>query len=304
MSLRILFWGTEENGTPFLSALLSNGKHHVTAVVVPSQKKTQERGARTWLWRMQQAWRQVSPAKDTVSWIARRAGLPVWNQSINKPSFIDFVSRFKPDLFVVASFSRILKPETLALAPRGAINLHPSLLPKYRGADPIFWVLVNDEKETGVTVHWIDKGVDTGALLGQKVVSIHEYEDAISLAKKLIQVGGELLADVLDQIAEDRAVSVSQNDADASYFPPASEKYRTIHWEEGAESISRLIRASSSFGGATAIIDGKVVKVVKSEIIASAPHAVPGKVLKREKARAKIVCKDALLELVLAGGSS
>lgn len=304
MSLRILFWGTEENGAPFLSSLLSNGKHRVTAVVVPSQKKTQERGPRAWLWRMQQDWRRASPAKNTVSWIARRDGLPVWNQSINKPSFTDFVSRFKPDLFVVASFSRILKPETLALAPRGVINLHPSLLPKYRGADPIFWVLVNGEKETGVTVHWIDEGVDTGALLGQKVVSIHDGEDAIYLAKKLTQAGVELLAEVLDQIDEDRAVSVSQNEADASYFPPALEKYRTIHWEDSAESISRLIRASASFGGATAMIDGNVVKVVKSEIIARKPHATPGKVLDREKARAEIVCKDALLELVLAGGSS
>jgi methionyl-tRNA formyltransferase len=304
MSLRILFWGTEENGAPFLSGLLSNGKHHVTAVVVSSQKKVRGWGPRAWLSRMLRVWRRISPPKDTTSWIARRAGLRVWDRSINVPSFADFVLRLKPDLFVVASFSRILKPETLALAPRGVINLHPSLLPKYRGADPIFWVLVNNEKETGVTVHWIDEGVDTGALLGQKVVSIYENEDSISLARRLTQAGVELLAEVLDQINGGRAVSVSQNEASASYFPPASEKYRTIHWEDGAESISRLVRASASFGGATAMIEGRVVKVIKSEVIARAPHAVPGKVLDRKNSGAEIVCKDALLDLMFAGGSS
>lgn len=303
MNLRILFFGTEENGAPFLSGLLSNGKHHVTAVVVPSQKKVRGWGPRAWLWRMLRLWRRISPPKDTTSWIARRAGLPVWDQSIKGPSFADFISRFKPDLFVVASFSRILKPETLALAPHGVINLHPSLLPKYRGADPIFWALVNNEKETGMTVHWMDEGVDTGALLGQKVVSIHEDEDSISLARRLTQAGVELLAEVLDQINEGRAVSASQNEAAASYFPPASEKYRTIHWEDGAESISRLVRASASFGGATAIIDGKVVKVIKSEVIASAPRVTPGKVLDRKNKGAEIVCKDALLDLMFAGGS-
>ncbi|MCQ3936020.1 MAG: methionyl-tRNA formyltransferase [Chloroflexi bacterium] len=304
MSLRILFFGTQDNGAPFLKGLLANGKHPAAGVVVPPQKKIAGRGPRAWLRMAQQTWQGWMPPAGTTSGIARRAGLPVWNQPLNTASFSEFVARLKPDLFVVASFSRILKPQTLSLAPRGVINVHPSLLPKYRGADPIFWALVNNEKETGITVHWMDEGVDTGSLLGQRVLPIGEGEDSISLARKLTAAGVELLVEVLDQIESGRAVSVSQDEAGASYFPPASKEYRTIRWEDCADSIQRLVRASISYGGASAVIEGRPVKIIKSEAMERTPQPFPGRLLDRRDGWAKVSCKDAVLKLVFAGGTS
>ncbi|NOH01923.1 MAG: methionyl-tRNA formyltransferase [Chloroflexi bacterium] len=205
---------------------------------------------------------------------------------------------------MVASFSRILKPQTLSLAPRGVINVHPSLLPKYRGADPIFWALVNNEKETGITIHWMDEGVDTGSLLGQRVLPIGEGDDSISLAGKLTNAGVELLLEVLDQIEGGQAASVSQDEAGASYFPPASREYRTIRWEDCADSISRLVRASVSYGGASAVLEGRTVKIIKSEAVKRTPQPFPGKLLNSNDGWAEVSCKDAVLKLVFAGGTS
>jgi methionyl-tRNA formyltransferase len=203
---------------------------------------------------------------------------------------------------VVASFTRILKPATLSLAPLGVLNVHPSLLPKYRGADPIFWAMVKDEKATGVTIHWMDAGVDTGPILAQCEVSIAAGMDAIELTESLTRAGVELLNETLDQIENRQAAHKSQDECNATYFPPAMPEFRTIHWEDGADTILRLIRASRPYGGALALLGSRPVKIISAKVIKGSRDLLPGEVLRHDDKWIEVACQDAILRISVQDG--
>jgi len=298
MTLRILFFGTSEHGAPFLESLLANRHHRVVGVVTPAPLPIKGFGPRALLRRVRRAFE-----RGTTRDLARRARLPIWERGLALPAFAEFASRLQPDLFVVASFNRILKPEILSLAPRGVINVHPSLLPKYRGADPIFWAIVNNETETGVTIHWMDAGLDTGPILCQRVVTIPPGANGTELSGLLTCTGVGLLAEALDQVENGLAAPRSQEERSASYFPPASKEVRIIHWEDGAEVILRLVRASTPYGGALAQVGGRRVNVVEAERVAPSFAGAPGHVLYRNGPWIEISCRDAVLKLLLAGGT-
>jgi len=293
MSLRIVFFGTPDHGAPFLQYLLTKSRHTVVGVVLPSTIKFKGIGPRAWLHRARLRWEWWFPQTGTTQDIARRAGLPVWNRSLGDFSFVNFISHLEPDLFVVASFTRILKPEILSLPKLGAINFHPSLLPKYRGADPIFWVLRNGEKSTGVTIHWMDATVDTGSIIVQRSVQVHDEMNPCQLERNLSQAGGEILAEALDQIESGQAGCEVQDERKASYFPPASEEIRTICWDESADSIIRLVRASALLGGASAGLNNLKQKVIRAEITEPTKRTSPGEVLALNKNTATVACRDA-----------
>ncbi len=303
MSLRILFFGTPDHGAPFLKSLLENKKHRVVGVVVPTQKKITGIGPRAFLHRARRFVERRFPAQGTTQWMARRARLPIWDSDLARVPFAEFVTRLLPDLFVVASFNRILKPEILSLAPRGALNIHPSLLPKYRGADPVFWVVRNGEQRTGVTVHWMDAGVDTGPIVCQREVEIPEGADSTSLIETLTRAGTEVLAEALDQVEVGRASRKVQEEREASHFPPASEDVRMIQWKDCADSILHLVRASSIFGGASAILDGRKVKVLNGEVARRGAETEPGNLLTHAGQWVEVACLDAVLRLQLTGGA-
>lgn len=304
MSLNLLFFGTLDHGAPFLKGLLNNAHHKVVGVVLPAQKQTVPPGPRARLRRWRRAFRGWMHPPETTRTQAHAARIPIWDAELTNPAFADFAARLHPDLFVVASFTRILKPDILALAPRGAINVHPSLLPKYRGADPIFWAMFNNESVTGVTIHWMDSGVDTGPILCQREVEIPCGIDARELTERLIRVGVELLTQTLNQIESGLASRRVQEERQATYFPPASREFRTIHWEDGAHRILRLIRASVPYGGAVACLQGQTVRVIEVEEAEPSPLGTPGEVIRREGRRVEVLCGDARLRLLLAGGAA
>jgi len=293
MSMRIVFFGTPEHGAPFLHSLLTNKKHRVVGVVIPAKKKAEGIGPRACLYRARLTLNRWIPPKGTTQDLTRRAHVPIWYWDLDTPAFAEFVARLEPDLFVVASFTRILKPQTLSLAPLGVINVHPSLLPKNRGADPIFWAIRNGERQTGVTIHWMDPTLDTGPIMQQRSVVICDGMNSTELARILCNAGIEILAEALDQIEEGQARREVQNEEEASYFPPASETVRTICWDEHADSIIRLVRASSMLGGAFASLNNLKVKVIGAEIMEQRIEPNPGRVLAQSKNRAIVACRDA-----------
>jgi methionyl-tRNA formyltransferase len=299
--MKILFFGMPITGAPFLKGIIDDGRHPVVGVVVPPIRKSEaERGLRGRYRSIRMGWRDFRPKPGTTEWLARRAHLPIWRRDLNEREFIHFVSRLKPDLFVVASFNRILKQPVLDLAPRGVINVHPSLLPKYRGADPIFWVILNGERGTGVTVHFMDAGLDSGPILGQRSFEIPGSMGSIDLTHVLTNMAIELLLETLNRLEAGRVTPLAQCEQAASYYPPAKVAVRTIDWQWDSDRIMRLVNASAYLGGARAQIGGRWMIVSRVEVVADAAGCNPG-ILRHPISGniAILACRDALLRVSL-----
>ncbi len=164
-------------------------------------------------------------------------------RKINDPLFLNQIRGLKLDLIVSVSYRQILKREILGIPRAGAVNLHPSYLPKYRGKNPLNWVLINGEKETGVTVHYINEGIDTGGILARKKIKISQSDTADSLQKKFVQAAPGLIERAIGLIRNGRARPIPQNEKEASYYPPRTPEDGRINWNQSAEDICNLIRA-------------------------------------------------------------
>ena len=138
---------------------------------------------------------------------------------INAPSFVEKIRELKPDLIVVAIFSQILKKDIINIPTMGCINIHPSLLPKYRGPNPYFWVLHNKEKETGVTIHYINEGIDSGSIIASRAMPVTTVDTEYSLRSKAAKIAPDLLLEVIKMFEEGRPSSLPQDNAAATYFP-------------------------------------------------------------------------------------
>jgi methionyl-tRNA formyltransferase len=180
-------------------------------------------------------------------WVILEVGIlrrvPVYQtSSVRDPVFMRWVTSLNPDLIVIFSCNQIIPEEIITLPRCGCINVHPSLLPKYRGAHPHFWVLVKGEAVTGVTVHYVDVGVDSGDIVIQQVLPIHPRDTMFSLNERLNQLGARLLVKAVQSIRNGTAPRIPQDHARASYFPPLRRKVGLINWEAPAPEIIRLIR--------------------------------------------------------------
>lgn len=145
-----------------------------------------------------------------------------WCEKLSSPESLELLKSISPDLIVVANFTQILKPPVIEIPRLGCINVHPSLLPKYRGPSPFYWVLKNHERKTGVTIHYIDPGIDTGDIIGQREVPIKEADTEFTLRKRSACVASQLLPEVVESIKAGSAPRIRQNDDEATYysFPP------------------------------------------------------------------------------------
>jgi methionyl-tRNA formyltransferase len=183
--MRIVFMGTPEFAVPSLQALIRSEDQVVGVVTQPDRPKG--RGGEL--------------AAPPVKLVCQREGIPFLQPAKMKdPAFLEALRAWQPDLIAVAAFGRILPQVILDLPPRGCINVHASLLPKYRGAGPIHWALINGERETGITTMLMDAGMDTGAILLQKQVAIESDDTAGTLSAKLAEVGGRLLIETIRQL--------------------------------------------------------------------------------------------------------
>ena len=246
--MRIVFMGTPDFAVGSLQALCESGKHEIVGVVTqPDRPKG--RGNKM----------LMTPVKE----YALEQGLTVYQpQKVKTPEFVQTLRELQPELIVVAAFGQFLSRELLELPPHGCINVHASLLPKYRGAAPIQYAIIKGEKESGVTIMQMDIGMDTGAMLEKVVVPIAENTTMGELHDALREQGAALLLKVIDDIAAGTAVAEPQNDAEATYATLLDRSMEHIDWTKSAQEVHNLIRgfnpAPSTF---TKLPNGKSLKI-------------------------------------------
>ncbi len=250
--MRIVFMGTPDFAVPCLKVLIE-GKHDVAAVVTQPDR-AKGRGKQL--------------ASPPVKLMAEQAGIPVYQpERIKTPEFTNILKELKPDVMIVVAFGQILSQEILDIPSLGCINVHASLLPKYRGAAPINWCIINGEKVTGVTTMYMDKGLDTGDMILKKKISIGENETAGELHDKLMALGAEVLSETLELMEKGEVPRVPQDHKEATYAPIMSKALGRIDWSKSAEEIRNLIRGTYPWPGAFSTYKGKVFKIMSAEVL-------------------------------------
>ena len=264
-TFRILFMGTSPFAVPALKILLANGKNVVGVFTQPD--KPQGRGLKI----------KVSPIKGVALENHLSLFQPV---KINRDESVEIIKSLSPDLVIVAAFGQIISQRILDIPRFGSINVHASLLPKYRGAAPINWVIIRGEKETGVTTMLMDKGLDTGNILLQRKLEIFPEENAGELHDRLAFLGAEVLRETVERLKQGGLTSSKQEESEASYAPPLEKEDGVIDWEKPAEKIYDHIRGMNPWPGAFTYLEGKILKIFQAKkIIQGFPHE-PGKVVK------------------------
>jgi len=282
--MRIVFMGTPEFAIPSLEKLVASS--HKTVAVVTGADVPRGRGQSVC----------ATPVKDSAS----RYGLPVLCPTdLKSDDFFEKLSSFKPELGVVVAF-RILPERIFTLPTKGTVNLHASLLPKYRGAAPINWALINGESKTGVTTFLIQKTVDTGNIILQEELDIFPDETAGELSVRLAEVGANLLLKTIDLIEKEEIKPKKQDDSQTSLAPKIVKEMCRIDWSKPALELKNLIRGLSPIPGAFTFFRGKVLKVYRVRITDQQyPQAKAGEIIGSDNIGSFTVkAKDKGLELL------
>ena len=261
--MRIVFMGTPEFAVPSLEALLKSDDRVVGIVTQPDRPKG--RGQRL--------------APSPVKVIALREQIPLLQPlKMKDPHFLAALSGWKPDVIAVAAFGRILPPAILLLPPRGCINVHGSLLPKYRGAGPIQWAIINGETETGITTMLMDEGMDTGAMLLQATIAIRADDTAGSLSPRLADVGGRLLIETLAQLKAGTLTPRPQDHRQATLAPLLKKEDGLINWTTPATSIANRIRGLTPWPGAYTFLQQDRWTISRATAINETTTLAPGQI--------------------------
>jgi methionyl-tRNA formyltransferase len=259
--MRIVFMGTPEFAVPSLEALLKSGDPVVGVVTQPDRPRG--RGQR------------LSPSPVKI--IAQREQLPLLQPTKMKDSaFMANLSSWQPDVIAVAAFGRILPPAILSLPPRGCINVHGSLLPKYRGAGPIQWAIINGETETGITTMLMDEGMDTGAMLLQEKMAIGPEDTAGSLSSRLADLGGRLLVETLARLKEGTLSPRPQDHIQATLAPLLKKEDGVINWTLPARAIANRIRGLTPWPGAYTFLKQDRWMIYRAIAMDETPTLAPG----------------------------
>lgn len=251
--MRLLFAGTPEFGLRILEALIASDHEVLCVMTQPSRPKG--RGQ----------WSQASP----VAVRAQKESLPIITTSPSKPRVLDQIRALDPEAIVVAAYGRIFRPEFLALPRRGVINVHPSLLPRWRGAAPVHAALLAGDKVTGVSIIGLVQAMDAGPVYAMEKIDIVPEDDRGSLEAKLAEQGSRLVLKVLQDIASDQAQPQDQDDSQATYTPKKREEDARIRWDETAFQCWNRVRAFAPDPCAWFKITGKQDKTERVKILAA-----------------------------------
>jgi methionyl-tRNA formyltransferase len=285
---RLVFMGTPDFAVPVLKALI--GRYEIVGVVTQPDRRV-GRGRKV----------EASPVKV----VALANGLPVLQPpSLRRPDAVAELRVLAPDVIVVAAFGQILRAEVLGIPPKGCLNVHASLLPKYRGAAPIAAAILSGEEETGVTIMLMDEGMDTGPVLSQATCPISPQDTRESLSAKLAQLGADLLMDTLPRWLAGAIEPQPQDHSQATYSRIIAKQDGLIDWSQSAVEIWRRSRAYYPWPGSYTYWRGKLLKVLRAEAL---PHWLgeeePGQVMALREGLAVATGEGALLlsEVQLAG---
>ncbi|MGL4363189.1 MAG: methionyl-tRNA formyltransferase [Cellulosilyticaceae bacterium] len=251
--MKVVFMGTPEFSVPTLQMLIDEGHEIVGVVTQPDRPKG--RGKKE----------VISPVKE----LALKYDLTVFqpNRVKENEEFLSDIKALKPDVMIVVAYGQILPESILEIPPLGCINIHGSLLPHYRGAAPIQWCIINGEEETGVTIMYMNKGMDTGDMLLTTTMPVEKNDTYQTLHDKMKIVGAETLKLAMPQIIDGGKGRVAQNDEEATYAPPIQKALGEIDWAKNSKNIDCLVRGVNPWPGAYTFYEGQVFKVWSADII-------------------------------------
>lgn len=273
--MRIVFMGTPDFAVASLRALCAAG--HDVAAVVTKPDSPKNRGMKL----------MPSPVKKA----ALELGLPVYTpEKLKTAETAELLASFKADVFAVVAFGRLLPKHILEMPPLGCVNVHGSLLPKYRGSAPVQWTVLNGDRTGGVTTMLLDEGMDTGATLLSASVDVGEYESFGSLYARLADVGAELLVRTLDGLADGSITPVPQDDALATYAPPVTKDMCPVDWERSVVDIINKIRGLDPSPAANADIGGVRFKLFGARPTGRRSDLPAGSVAGTDKQGIEVVC--------------
>ena len=285
--MRIIFMGTPEFACPTLQKLLDRGEDVIAVVTQPDRPKG--RGQQT--------------LPPPVKVLAEKHGIPVMQPlKVRVPEVVESIRALAPDLIVVVAFGQILPKSLLDIPRHGCINVHASLLPRWRGAAPLNWCIINGETETGVTTMMMDVGLDTGDMLVKKSTSIDSDENTQSLHDRLSVVGAEALSETLDLLKAGKLVREKQDDALTCYAPMLKKEDGLIDWSREPQAIRNLVRGMTPWPGAFSFLDGKMLKIYR--VGTAGGEGTPGSVIRAGREGLEVACSGGSIvieELQLEG---
>ncbi len=264
MTFRIVFFGTPSFAVPALERLLEGPDEVVAVLTQPDREKG--RG------------RKIAPS-PVKAFLSDRP-VPVFQpQKVKDEVVREEIGRLKPDLFVVVAYGQILPRSLLMLPDKGAINVHASLLPRYRGAAPIPWAILNGERVTGVTTMMMDEGMDTGDILLQREVPVEERETGATLHDKLAVLGAGLLSETVERLRSGDLRRLPQDPSKASYVPLIKKEDGRIDWSKKALDVDRQVRAFDPWPGSFTRWDGRLLRIYAGESREGHSKGRPGEVV-------------------------
>jgi methionyl-tRNA formyltransferase len=279
--MRIVFMGTPEFAVPSLRALIDSGENVVAVVTQPDKPKG----------------RGLEVASPPVKVLAEKHGIPVLQPAkIKNDEFLNELKKINPDLICVAAYGKILPRNILDIPPYGCINVHASLLPKYRGAAPINWAIIKGEKITGITIMKMDEGMDTGGMLLKKELLIDDEDTGETLSEKLSEIGAKLLIETITLLKEGELHPIPQNSSEATYAPMLKKEDGNIDWKKTAEEIRNLIRGALPWPGAYTNLEGKLLKIYKARTVEG--EGKPGEVIKSDSTTIRISTGNGTLDII------
>ena len=276
--MKIVFLGTPDFAVPSLNALI-NSKHEILAVVCQPDKK---------VGRAQQV--VFSPVKE----LALKNGLKVLQYNKIRLEGVEELKNLTPDIMISCAYGQILSQDIIDVAPYGIINVHGSLLPKYRGASPVQQSVIDGEKETGITIMQTDIGIDSGDILAVKKTPIYENETAGQLFDRLSVIGAELLIDTLDKIEKGMITPIKQDESLATHVKMIKKEDALIDWSKSATTIFNLVRGMNPWPVAFTKIADKMLKIYTSTVDSNSVYL--------DKKDGEVVCADLQNGLIIKCG--
>lgn len=289
MGLNIVFMGTPDFAVPPLKALVAAG-HQITAVYTqPDRPKG--RG------------KKLLPPPVKV--VAEEMGIPVFQPDSMKTQEVhEKLSATNADVFVVVAYGHILPESILAIPRLGPVNIHASLLPRYRGAAPIQWAVANGEAETGVTTMFMDKGMDTGDMLLARAIPISDTDTAATMHDRLADLGADLIIETLEALMEERIRPVPQNHDAATYAPMLKKQDGHINWNTSAAAVDAKVRGMTPWPGAFAFHEEKRLKIFRMIPTGRNTDASPGTILEGPAGSLHVACKEGVVSILEIQGAS
>lgn len=280
--MKIVFMGTPEFAVPCLQKIIDEGHEVIGVVTQPDKPKG--RGKKL----------AMPPVKE----LALKYDIPVYQPlKAREESFVDTLKEMNPELIVVVAFGQILPKSILDIPKYGCVNVHASLLPRYRGAAPLNWVIINGEEKTGVTTMYMDEGLDTGDMILKSEIALDDEITAGELHDKMMIDGAKVLKETIDLIEKCEAPREKQSNEDTCYSPIMNKSLGNIDWNKSAIEIHNLVRGINPWPSAYTTYEGQTMKVWKTKVINKNSDKQPGTIISVDKEGINVSTSEGIVQI-------